>query len=65
MQLYSKVFVKDAYEYTGKAPISVRRFDMHKGDSGCPNYRSWLVARAGCPGCVLVEVARRWRLCSA
>ena len=45
MQLYSKVPIKEAYDHTGKAPISVRWIDINKGDSDCPNYRSQLVAR--------------------
>ena len=32
LQLYSKVFAKEAYEYTGKAPISVRRIDINTCD---------------------------------
>ena len=45
MSLYSKVPIQEAYEYTGKAPISVRWIDINKGDSKSPNYRSRLVAR--------------------
>ena len=45
MQLYNKAPIKETYEYTGKAPISVRWIDINKSDSDCPNYRSRLVAR--------------------
>ena len=38
---------------------------VHGNSTDSTTQGSWLVARAGCPRCVLVEVARRWRLCSA
>lgn len=45
MNLYTKVSTKEAYQATGKSPISVRWIDINKGDAECPNYRSRLVAR--------------------
>ena len=45
MNLYTKVPIKEAYQATGKAPISVRWIDINKGDTEAPNYRSRLVAR--------------------
>ena len=45
MNLYTEVPIKEAYQATGKAPISVRWIDISKGDAECPNYRSRLVAR--------------------
>ena len=45
MNLYTKVPIKEAYQTTGKGPISVRWIDINKGDTQCPNYRSRLVAR--------------------
>ena len=43
--LYEKVPISEAYQQTGKAPISVRWIDIDKGDKESPNYRSRLVAR--------------------
>ena len=45
MRLYEKVQINEAYQQTGKSPISVRWIDIYKGDSECPNYRSRLVGR--------------------
>jgi len=35
----------EAFEKTGRPPISVRWVDVNKGDDECPKYRSRLVAR--------------------
>jgi hypothetical protein len=35
----------EAFQKTGRAPISVRWVDVNKGDDQCPKYRSRLVAR--------------------
>ena len=45
MKLYDKVSIDEAYQKTGKGPISVRWIDINKGDVESPNYRSRLVAR--------------------
>ena len=44
MKCYDKVPTNEAYQQTGKGPISVRWIDINKGDTQCPNYRSRLVA---------------------
>ena len=36
MRLYEKVPISEAYQQTGKAPISVRWIDINKGDKELP-----------------------------
>jgi len=43
--VWTKVPRKQAYDRTGKAPITVRWVDVNKGDDDSPRYRSRLVAR--------------------
>ena len=45
MGVYDKFDVSEAWSETGKAPISVRRVDINKGDTQTPVYRSRLVAK--------------------
>ena len=42
---YTKVLIKERYDKTGKAPITVRWIDINKGDQTNANYRSRFVAR--------------------
>ena len=49
--MYSKVPRSEAFQHTGKPPITVKWVDVNKGDDQEPNYRSRLVAR---------EIRKKW-----